>query len=93
MSVRTPLLFPETKDLLKDPAENSNALILAKISKTSGLYHLRKTLQTERVSNRASERITNSQCTGSVKHYESAFGKSITWCSRREVCPTRCDIS
>ena len=48
MSVRTPLLFPETKDLLKDPAENSNALILAKISKTSGLYHLRKTLQTQR---------------------------------------------
>ena len=65
----------------------------AEFSKTSGLDHLRKNLQTEGVSKRSSDFITNSWCTGSLKHYKLARGKWVSLCNRREVCPTRCDTS
>ena len=57
----------------------------ANFSKSSGLNHLRKNLQAEGVSNRATELITNSPCSGSFKHYGLTWGKWVGWCSRREV--------
>ena len=37
--------------------------------------------------------MTNSRRTGSLKHYKSAKDNRVSWCSRREVCPIRCNIS
>ena len=66
---------------------------LRKSSKSSGLIHLREKLQAEEVSRRASVLITNFRHTGSLKHYESARGEWVSWCSRKEMCPTRFSIS
>ena len=65
----------------------------AKISENRGLEHPRNNLHTEGVLKRVSDLITNSQRTDSLKHYESAWGKWVSWSNRREVCHTRCDIS
>ena len=65
----------------------------AELIKTSGLDHLRENLQTEGVSERASKLIINSRRTGTLRHYQSAWGKWVGWCDKQKISPTACDIS
>ena len=59
----------------------------------SGMDHLRQNLLAEGLSKRSSDLITNSRRMSSVKHYESAWKKWGSWCAKREISPTRCNIS
>ena len=78
VSVRTALLLPET-DIYKDPAGELPSTDSAKFSKTSSMDYLRKNLQAEGVSKRASDLITNPRCTSSLSHYKSVWGKWLSW--------------
>ena len=62
-------------------------------SKDSGLDHLMESLHVQGMSKTAITFITSSRRISPVKHYESAWGKWVCWCSKREVCPTVCDVS
>ena len=75
------------------PIRKSPSLNSTKRLKTSGLDHLRESLHAEGISKRATTLITQSRRASSLKHYESAWGKWVSWCSGRKICPTRCDIT
>ena len=77
-SVRTPLQHPETKKYFERSRKELTSIASAKFSNISGVDHLRKNIQTEGVTKRASDFITNSRRTGSFKHYESAWGKWVS---------------
>ena len=86
-------IAPRNKRSFERPSRELPSIDSEKFSKTSGLDHLWKNLQTEGVLKRASDLISSSQDTGLLKHYESAWGVCVSWCSRQKVCPTRCEIS
>ena len=64
-----------------------------KLPKTFGLNHLKQNLLVEGISKRATTFIANSRRTSSSKHYESAWGKWVSWCRGRRICPTVCDMN
>ena len=81
---------PETgssqKSGQKEPPTNSGQL-----SKARGLDLLKERLHAEGISKRATTLLTSCRRTSSFKHYQSAWDKWVSWCSKRKVCPTRCD--
>lgn len=66
-------LAPRNKKLFERSSRELPSIDSAKFSKTSGLDHLWKNLQTEWVLKRGLDLITNSRWTSSLKHCES-FG-------------------
>ena len=67
-------IAPRNKRSFERPSRELPSIDSEKFSKTSGLDHLWKNLQTEGVLKRASDLISSSQDTGLLKHYESAWG-------------------
>ena len=55
--------------------------------------YLRKSLEAEGISKRASTLITSSRRIGSTSHYESGWKKFCHWCLERQISPTGYDIS
>lgn len=58
---------------IKKSKRESSFIVLRELSKTGAFDHLIKSLQAEEVSRRASDLITNSEYTGSLKHYKLAW--------------------
>lgn len=61
-------------------------------SKFSGLADFRQTLETEGISSKAANLISNARRSSSISHYESAWGKWSSWARQQEVDPISCSI-
>ena len=61
-------IAPRNKRSFERSSKELPSIDSVKFSKTSVLEHLKENLQTEGVSKRASDLITNSRCTGSLKY-------------------------
>lgn len=72
----------------KLPAYNST-----KLPKANDLDHHRENIQAEGISKRATALIKISKRNNSLKHFESIWGKWVSWCSGRKICPTGCDTN
>ena len=59
----------------------------------SGLGSFREKLSSEGLSEQAISLISDSRRKGTIRHYESSWGKWYSWCSERSLDPFRCDIN
>ena len=74
------------------PAGKSSSVNKKFISGSSGLGSIRDSLETEGVSEKARDLITQSRREGTIKNYQYAWQKWVEWCSGREVDPFGCPL-
>ena len=63
------------------------------VSSTSGLRDLRKNLEMQGISERASKLITGARRQGRVSNYESALRKWSHWCGKEKVDSVKCSMN
>ena len=85
MSIKSPILLPWRKDLLKNSKRGDSFPTSEQDSTTCGLDGFQARLQEEGISQATSDLISRSRRPNSNANYESAWRKLASWCSRREI--------
>lgn len=64
-----------------------------RLTSSSGLACIRKTLEAEGVSERDASLMTGARRAGTTFHYQSAWRKWSCWCNERKIDPIRRDVN
>ena len=88
----TPKDNPTNQRELKTPIRGTPSISNEQNTESSSLENIRLSGKSETLSKTAETLVSKSRAEGTRKHYNSAWGRFVCWCSERKIDPFSCSL-